>query len=167
VTTDDPRDDECRFVETVDAIRNSPEQLELQARAAGLVFRAMCLSALAGAAATLAVLALVMYAMTSPIAAIAGAVVAAVVAAKTFFRAEGRILEAARVWKEQDQRNLLGAIRAARSVWQLNLAGYFAYLPGTSTCEPLDYESVSMEPQRKERNRMLAALSNDPLEWLE
>jgi hypothetical protein len=167
VTTDDPRDDECRFVETVDTIRNSPEQLALQKRAASLVFRAMCMSALAGAAATLAVLALVMYAMTSPIAAIAGAVVAAVVAAKTFFRAEGRIVEAAHVWKEQDQRNLLGAIRAAGSAWQLNLAGFFAYLPGTNTREPGFNESASLEILRKEKDRMLAALSNDPLEWLE
>lgn len=167
MTTDDPTIDEHRFVERVDAIRESPVQVRLQARAAGLVFRALCMAALSGVAATLGVVVLVMFAKTSTLAALAAAAIAALLAGRIFFHADSQILEAAKVWKEQDQRNLLGAIRAARSVWHLNLAGFFAYLPGTNAHEPGFNESASLEILRKEKGRMLATLSNDPLRWLE
>ena len=167
MTTNDATIDEHRFVETVGAIRESPDQVRLQARAAGFAFRALCLAALSGVAATLGVMAMAIYAKTSPIVAVGAAATAALLAGRAFTRANYRVLEAAKVWKEQDQRNLLEAVRAAGSVWQLNLAGFFAYLPGTNASEPGFDESASLEILRKERSRMLAALSTDPSQWLE
>ena len=69
--------------------------------------------------------------------------------------------------KQQDRRYLLQSLRAAETVNELNLAGLFAYLPGTMVSEAGFSEERCQQIMREERDRLTDALYCDPDLYLE
>jgi hypothetical protein len=82
-------------------------------------------------------------------------------------RSRSPILDAVRVWKEQEQRNLWLAIRAAATVHELQIAGLFAYLPDAENSPGKHFdEKKAANALRAERDRLTDALYRDPDLWI-
>lgn len=76
--------------------------------------------------------------------------------------------EATKLYKEQEQRNLWEGIRSAETVAELRDAGIFAYLPNSmfETGKPFNQE-LALEAMRAEQERLSDALYRDPTSYLE
>jgi hypothetical protein len=113
------------FYDYVGEIRDGAEQVQLQMRALGIARTAHSWSAIAGASLCFSIFNLITGYSSWLI-----SVAAIALAWWTYSRkCLPATREAALVWKEQDQRNLLTAVRSAETVFQCNLAGLFARVP--------------------------------------
>jgi hypothetical protein len=82
-------------------------------------------------------------------------------------KANSRLTEGINLYKEQDRRYLMQSLRAARTPTELNIAGLFAYLPGTTPADGSSYdEKEAMRQLALERERFGDALYNDPDDYL-
>lgn len=78
----------------------------------------------------------------------------------------GFLTDALLLAKEQDRRYALTSLRKASTVYELNQAGLFTYLPNTSHSEPGFDDRIAMRVIRDEVERLTDALYNDPECWL-
>jgi hypothetical protein len=147
------------FLDVLDELRNSSEQIDLQRRGHRKLWLAKGISAL---------LALVLASAVGL--AIAhnwfGLGVALLVSLALFFAGERGTVSAIRLFKEQEQRYLWASIRQAGSVSEINQAGIFAYLHGTTFGAPGFSEEGSRAAIRAERERLTDALYADPDDYL-
>lgn len=150
------------FYATLDVLRNSAEQKELQARTYWKMFAAW----LSGVVFALVLLGMGIANWTNTSLGwgwgfgLGVVLVIAYVLMATFGKES-------LLWaKEQDRKYALASLRKARTVYELNEAGLFAYLRNTQFGEPGFEDKLAMQNIRAEVARLTDALYNDPEGWL-
>lgn len=146
------------FHAILDGIRNSAEQRELQRRAAWkLIFGAVLAALLL---LSLAINTLLIYSDDGL--SWGGRFVGALVGLALFWFADDFLKKAQVLAKEQERRFGLESLRCAKTVLEVNMAGAFAYIPGTSADEPNFDEKYATQQMAKAREALTDALYCDP-----
>jgi len=151
------------FYETVQQIKNSPEQIDLQNAAVRHFRRSHAWVACAGTIVGIAFAGFAFSIVPWYLSALG------IVAAYWLYKRKGvpPILNAANTWKEQEQRNLWLAIRAAATVNELRMAGLFAYLADTESVPGQKFDDKkAVKAYIAERDRLADALYHDPTYFL-
>ena len=146
------------FHAILDEIRNSAEQRELQRKAAwklifGVVFGALMLL-------SLVINAVITYSVEDV--SWGWKLLGAVVAIALFWFADDFLKKAQILAKEQDRRFGLESLRCAKTVIEVNMAGAFAYIPGTSADDPNFDEKCATQQMANAREALTDALYCDP-----
>jgi hypothetical protein len=146
------------FEAVLKALRDSPEQLELQRAATKRIYVGHGLFFLAAGSVAGGIAAAVLASWWAAAGFIVGAF-------GLLLAAEQASVAAIKLGKEQEQRYLWDSIRKAATVQEINRAGIFAFAPGTTWTRHSSEDAILLA-MRAERERLTDALYFDPDDYL-